>query len=200
MKRPYPNLSKELEKLGEEINEVVPRYISISGIFPSSVLDSIKKLPGIESVESTKDRYRYVVSVLQTLRWVIRILMVGVSIALFTGLIHLSKMNAYLHQEALNLLRFWGASRSVLLLPGMISGLVVGILGGGIAWGGWATLGMSLARHVRSLSTLFKTLPLNSPYTAIALLIAGGVMGQMAGTLGAYMATRSGRPGGEIGI
>ena len=200
LKKQYPDLAKELESLGEDRNQVVPRFISVSGMFPSSLSESIKRVNGVESVESSKDRYKYVIGILQTLRWVLRILIGGVSLSLLTGLIHLSKMNAYLHQEALSLLKFWGASRAVLVLPGMFSGLLVGILGGALAYGGWATVGLSLARHVRSLSSLLKTLPVSEPHAAVILILVGGAMGQLAGTLGAFMATRPVEPGGEVGI
>lgn len=182
----YPDLSRELEDLGQETNQIVPRYVSISGILPDSAIEKIKVIPGIEHAESSKDRYHHIVGAFSALRWVARILMAGICLALLTGLIHLSRMNAYLHKDALSLLHFWGAGSATLASPSILSGISVGLLGGVIAWSGWITIGVWLARHVRSISTILKGMPPVHPHLAFALLVLGAIIGLFAGALGSF--------------
>ena len=42
LKEAYPDLSRELEDLGPEMDTVVPRYVSVSGMLPSQGLERIK--------------------------------------------------------------------------------------------------------------------------------------------------------------
>ncbi|MGZ3698659.1 MAG: hypothetical protein ACXWP5_11035, partial [Bdellovibrionota bacterium] len=97
LKNHYPDLGKELEDLGSESTLVIPRYVSITGMLPDTAQEVVRGVRGVESVESSKDRYRHVVGAFSALRWVARLLMLGICLALLTGLIHLSKMNTYLH-------------------------------------------------------------------------------------------------------
>jgi cell division protein FtsX len=199
VKSQYPDLGKELEDLGQDMNQVIPRYISVSGILPDAALSKIQSVPGIEYAESSKDRYHHVVGAFAALRWVVRILMGGVGIALFTGLIHLSRMNAYLHKDALTLLRFWGAGNVTLIGPGMISGLSVGFLGGLIALSGWLTAGSWLTHHVRSLSSMLKGMPIVHASLSIQLLLMGAVVGLLAGMLGSFSDAQLGKIPGGLG-
>lgn len=196
LKGQYPDLVRELEDLGQEMIQIVPRYISISGILPETALERIRTTPGIESAESSKDRYHHIIGAFTTLRWVSRILMGGICLALLTGLIHLSRMNAYLHRDALTLLRFWGAGSGTLAAPGMISGIFVGLLGGIIASMSWITLGVWLTKHVRSLSVLLKGMPSYSTHLSISLLGFGAALGLIAGVLGSLSASHLKNEGG----
>lgn len=184
IKNQYPDLGRELEDLGQEMEQIVPRYISISGMLPDSLMEKVKNISGMEFVESSKDRHRLTVGAFSVLRWVVRILMIGIGLSLLTGLIQLSRMNAYLQSESLHLLRFWGADHPTLIIPGMVSGLLVGLLGGGIALSGWVTIGHWLIHHVRSLSIFLKGMPLVSAKFQLALLVIGALMGLLAGVLG----------------
>ncbi len=178
LKTQYPELGRELEGLGSETHQIVPRYVTLSGILPSSTLEKVKTVAGIESVESTKDRYRQVVGAFSALRWMSRILMGGICLALLTGLIHLSRLNAYLHEDALKLLQHLGASQKVLIFPGAASGFSVGLLGGLLALLAWMTVGIGLTQHVRSLSSLLKGMPSAPSNLALILLIGGAMAGQ----------------------
>ena len=117
LKNKYPELGRELEQMGNEKDFIVPSYISVSGILPNTALDEIKKLRGVDSAESSKDRYRTIVGAFSALRTISRVLMSGICLALLTGLIHLTRMNSYLQQDALALLQLWGAGKRVLSHP-----------------------------------------------------------------------------------
>jgi cell division protein FtsX len=184
LKEPYPELSRELEDLGAEMETVVPRYVSVSGVLPAQALEAIKSVPGIEAAETSKDRYAQVVGAFVTLRWVAKLLIVGVCFALLTGLIHLSRMNAFMHREVLQVLRLWGGGPGILRAPSMLSGGLVGVLGGAIASLGWLSLGGTLALHVRSLSPVLRDLPRASGGLAFGIFFAGILIGLFAGALG----------------
>lgn len=180
----YPDLARELDTFGKELPLVVPRHISISGSLPVSALESVRSVPGIESAESSSDRHQHVVGAFRALRWVARLLIGGLALALLTGLIQLAKINGHLHQDALSVLRLWGAGPLKLRVPGMISGLGVGVLGGLIASTSWLVAGGWLARQVVALSPMFEGMPSPPVQGAFALLIAGILIGAGAGALG----------------
>lgn len=182
----YPDLARELLGLGADMKQVVPRYISATGMISAADIEKLKDVTGIESVESSHDRYRNTVGAFSTMRWIAKILMCGICFALLTGLIHLSRMNSYLHSDALTLLKFWGAGSGVLVGPGVFSGLLVGLMGGVIASFGWLSGGSWLARHVQSLSGLLREMPSLRFDLAFVLLVSGAIIGIIAGFLGSF--------------
>ncbi len=184
LKDSYPELVRDLEDLGQEMSQIVPRYVSISGVLPESMVEAVRKIPGIESAETSGDRFRPIVGAFSALRWVARVIMVGICFALFTGLIHLARMNGYLHREALGILRLWGASTMSLMAPGLISGVLVGIFGGLIAALGWLTFGARLGFQIRLLSPILRGLPPFSTQMSWVLLLMGAALGLLAGALG----------------
>lgn len=190
LKKPYPELSRDLDNLGADMYQVIPRYISISGILPEWALQTIKKISGVENAESSKDRYRQIVSVFLVLRWVARILMVGILLALLTGLIHLSRTNAYLHRDSLSILKFLGGGSVVLLAPGIFSALLVGLMGGTFASGSWITFGVWLANHIRGLSPFLKNMPPAHAQMGVFLFCFGALSGAVSGLFGTWLASQ----------
>ncbi len=182
MKDRDPNLGRELEDLGDEMKQVVPRYVTITGVFSDNVLEKVKSVPGVESTESSKNRYRHIVGAFGTLRTLAQFLAGGICIALLTGLIHLAKMNSYLHRDALDLLKFWGAGDAALKVPGMASGFFVGLLGGLLACSCWFAAGNWMIHHVRTLSPMLAGIP--SLSMGLPLLLIGGSLGFLAGAFG----------------
>lgn len=199
IKGTYPELVRDLEDLGQEMNQIVPRYVSITGVFPEAQLEQIRKLSGVESAESSGDRSRPIVGAFSALRWLARLMMVGICFALFTGLLHLARMNGYLHQDALGILRLWGADSLALLTPGLISGVMVGALGGLLAAAGWVSIGATLGRHLRTLSPVLKTLPPFSIAIASDLVLVGMVLGLIAGLVGSFSGLGASRQEGVSG-
>ena len=95
----YPELARELEDLGSEMQTVIPRYVSISGILPANTVGEIRQIQGVQSAESSTDRFQNVIGAFRALKWIATMLTLGLALALTTGLIHLGRTNAYLHQE-----------------------------------------------------------------------------------------------------
>lgn len=187
LKSSYPDLGGELEDLGAELTTIVPRYVSISGFFNDNAIGAVRGVQGIESAETSKDRYQHVLGAFSTLRWVARLLALGLCLALLTGLIHLSRMNSFLHREIVALLRLWGGHEVTLRFPGILSGLAVGLAGGLMAGVGWLTGGAWLARHIRSLSPLLREMPSLPVQFAFLLFAAGCSIGLMAGLFGTLL-------------
>jgi cell division protein FtsX len=184
LKGPYPELGRELEDLGSEMSAVVPRYVSVSGLLGEQSLRRIKGVQGIESAESSKDRYAPVLGAFKALRWVARLFVAGLAFALLIGLIHLARTNSYLHREAHAILKQWGADELLVRLPGMLSAMLVGLGGGVIALIGWLTAGAWLVRQLHGLSPMLVSLPQPSATFAVALLLSGLLVGMFAGAVG----------------
>lgn len=180
----YPELSRELEDLGPEMTAVVPRYVSVTGLLGEAALERVRAVPGVESAESSRDRYARVVGAFLALRWVARLLVAGAALALLTGLIHLSRLNAYMHRETLTILKLWGASATEMRAPAMISGALVGAMGGLGAGAGWLLAGHDLSEQIRSLSPMLLGLPPASASLALGLVAVGVLIGICAGALG----------------
>jgi cell division protein FtsX len=183
LRGPYPELSHDLEELGPDATSVVPRYATISGVLPATAVEKVRSVTGVESAETSRDRYKHVVGAFRALRWVARLLAGGLLLALLTGLVHLARMNSYLHEDAIRLLKLWGAGDWTLRAPAILSATGVGLLGGVLACAGWASGGAWLARHVRTLSPILEAMPVASASTATTLLLAGVAVGIMAGML-----------------
>ncbi len=184
IKQTYPDLGRELEELGPETSAIVPRYVSISGLMIDSALDKIRAIPGIESADSSRDRNRSVIGAFVTLRWVAKVLSAGLCLALLTGLIHLARTNSYIHRDAVSLLRLLGSDGFQLQLPGILSGVCVGALGGVLALAGWLSAGLWLSTQVKHLSPVLRSMPAANPLHGMVLLILGVTIGLMAGLIG----------------
>jgi cell division protein FtsX len=179
----YPDLAKDIEDLGSDATPLVPRYVSVVGILEAQALERIRAVSGVESAESSKDRYHNVLGAFAALRWIARLLIAGLCLALFTGLIHLARTNAYIHREATALMRLLGGDGFLLQAPGVLSGLSVGMLGGIFATGAWVSTGIWLSHHVRNLSPLLREMPALNPAFAMVLFLAGALIGLGAGTI-----------------
>lgn len=194
LKAHYPDLSRELEELGTEMTSVVPRYVSIAGLLNDRTLSEIRTVPGVESAESSRDRFQGVIGAFSALRWVAKLLVLGLAFALLIGLVHLARMNAYVHRDAVALLRLWGAHSATLRVPGVLSALVAGLAGGAIAWFGWITAASWLAGQIRSLSPVLNGLPAAQPALGVSLIAAGAMIGLAAGLFGGTASGRASEP------
>lgn len=180
----YPDLARELENISADSTAMIPRYVSISGTFDESAVPRLKSIAGIESVESSKDRYQQIIGAFIALRWMATLLGAGLLIAMLTGLFQLSRMNGHLHRETRSLLNLWGAGPLTIRIPQIGSSLIVGILGGLTAAFSWNTFGTLLARQVRLLSPLLSEMPIPSTLMIVLMVGGGTVLGLLSGILG----------------
>lgn len=179
----YPELSRELESLGEEANHLIPRYVSISGVFEDQTVQAIRGMFGVESIETSKDRYQNIVGAFQALRWVSRLMIAGLGLALLTGLVHLVRTNRSVQVEAMTLLRLWGANEWMIRLPSILSACWVGVLGGVVSGVIWHFFGAQIAAQIKSLSPMLGAMPLPHFYTEWLLGFFGTFLGLISGIL-----------------
>jgi len=192
LRESFPDLASQLEGLSpEEVPFIVPRTLSIQGVFAEGrddrILDEVRKLPGVESAESSRDRYSGVVGTFRALRWLTGFVILGLLLTTFTGLVHLGRLNAHLHQDALSVFRLWGAGPTLLRAPAMLSGLSVGFLGGVLALVGWSLTGERLVEILRALSPILRDLA--SPphiWVGLALWSIACAIGWLAGLFGSF--------------
>jgi cell division protein FtsX len=177
------NLAHELEDLGPESNAIIPRYVTLNGTLNNLDADKFKLMKGVEQIDSSKDRNKNVVAAYGVLNNLIRFLIIGVFFALLTGLIHLTRMNSQLHEDAVSLMKQWGAGLFETRLPTFISGLSVGIVGGMLALLSWIVMGPKLIGFVKALSIHFNGVPTESNSMGVILLMIGLILGVLSGVL-----------------
>jgi len=194
LKGDYPDLSRELEDLGPELSTVVPRYVSVSGILPDSSLGYVRALQGVQAAESSTDRFQSVIGAFRALKWVAGLLTLGLGLALVTGLIHLGRTNAYLQQDAFAWMKLMGAGRNELRVPSLLSGLIVGLIGGVLASLVWISAGEWMANHIRALSPVLRYMTGLQPAHASFLVAFGVLFGALSG-----VAATPSRNGARIG-
>ncbi len=183
LKGNYPELAKELEGLGGEMQSLIPRYISASGVFAPDAGEQLRKVPGVESVETSRERYKPIAGAFTALRKLALLLALGLGVALATGLVHLARMNGQLLSESLGILRLWGASAGALRVPALVSGASVGALGGVVAGGLWLFAGAFLSANLGAFSPLLQQIPAPTAWSALWVAGAGVFSGALAGTL-----------------
>lgn len=184
IKKTDHELYEELNVLGDEIPSLVPRYVSLTGLVNDRFINELKSLEGVESVETSKDRNRAAVGAFSTLRWISRVLLVGVLFSLLIGLIHLSRSNSYLQRDSILILKSWGADESIARLPSVLSGFSVGFLGGLLAMIGWWSLHHWVVAKTLTLSPFLSEMTAPALYVGFIFIILGSVLGSIAGWLG----------------
>ncbi len=176
-------LAGELEQLeGSLLASLVPRYLTLAGFFSQAILDQIRQIPGIESLDHQKNLHQELAKSLGALKKILQMMLLGLLFALAIGLFHWCQMNGALHQEALAILQLWGAGKRTLLAPDFLSGALMGGLGGCLAWAGFLALGMGVLQHLKKISPLLEVLPLQAPQPWVIPLglLLGGVAGLMS--------------------
>lgn len=179
----YPELAREVQSFGAETHQLVPRHISITGVFGDSASEKLSQIAGVESVETSKDRHIQVVSGFKAIRWVARVLVVGLAFALLSALVYMAQLNRSLHRDVVQLMTFLGSSKRMAKAPIFLSGLWIGSLGGIAGLVLWNGCGSWLFRQMTHLSPLLKDFPQPGLSASIAVITAGILLGGFSGGL-----------------
>jgi len=190
LKSKHPVLADDLEGFGSEMSLIIPRYVSVTGYFSDSALDAIRTIKGVESAESSRDRYRPILGAFGALKGVSVLFIGGLILALLTGLLQLARMNSQMHEDVISFLRLWGSGRGAARAPGLLAGMSIGFVGGWVAFSGWILGSRWLASHIRALSPLFSDMALPRLEWAALLWIAGILLGLLSGLFVARTAER----------
>ena len=180
VKEHYPKLGQELLNLGTQMNTVVPRFISLSGVFSEEIINKIQRIQGIESVESTKQRYQHIVDSFSTIQWITRVLMFGLMAVIFSVLLHQSRIQAYQFSQTASLLSLFGAGGFLTRVPLMISGLLTGLIGGLFAAVIWFQFGSWFSEQIIHFAPIFQRLSLPSSLFGVYVLLLGVMIGLAA--------------------
>ncbi|MBN22566.1 MAG: hypothetical protein CL678_14885 [Bdellovibrionaceae bacterium] len=171
MKANNSSLIQELSYFGEEMDELIPRYIYMNGVFTPSMKNFIQSLVEVESVDSTGDRYQ---STIQTFLILERFSVAAVLILFLTIasiLFHLMKTNANLLKDSISMVRLMGGSYFQSRIPGLVTGGLIGLFSGLTAGILWIYAGGAFYRLVRELSPAFQMLP--GPPVEVSLILVG---------------------------
>jgi cell division protein FtsX len=184
IKTHYPDLGIELEGMGSEVKGLLPKYVSIAGSIDDDTLIKIRSVNGVESVDTSQERYALLVGAFRALSKISYWLAVALGIALMTGLFQLSRTHQALQAESIQLLRLWGASPIVQMAPAMISGTLVGAFGGILAGLCWWGISRNLGLQLSELSPYLRDIGTPAPQFALILLGVGVLSGAISGLLG----------------
>lgn len=180
----YPDLVQELKNLGEDKNQVVPRYVSISGRFSGIQTGDLKKIPGVEWVESSEHRLKPLIGSFLTAQWGARILVGALLVAMIVMLLHFREVNAISLQDVEEIVSLWGGSRLHQEFPSLFSGALVGFLGGVLALGLWILMTIETKNRLTDLGPILSELKAPHPNIAILLLLGGVMLGLLSNLFG----------------
>jgi cell division protein FtsX len=184
-------LREQLQALDTEI-QLIPRFIALGGVFSRAILDQIKALPEVDSVESLKDRSS-AAGAFVMLRWILRVLLVGIFCVLSLGFFQIAQMNASFYRDCLDILAFWGGAQKILFVPGVFSSFLVGLLGGLFALVVWWVGSCFVLQHGAffMLKGIFVLEPRLVGISSVFLCCLGGLMGMIAGVLSSWTQIRN---------
>lgn len=184
LKQSYPQLSDEIAQLGPEMKTAVPKFVSIAGLIPASQVEHVRGIKGIESVEISQNKLRSAAGPFQTLRLFSKIIMIGLCLAWFCGILLLGRMVRGLHLDTMQMMDLLGASHFEKRIPSLLSGSMIGLVSGVIASIGWIWAAPLLIKSLRSFSPALIGMNTPSPVLAGAIFVVCLLMGSWVGLSG----------------
>ena len=183
------------DRLWEGIDETVFRHrfiIHLNDITAmSETKEELEKIPGIARVRAEieyADSFITIRNIVSIVSLVLTAILVFVSFFIMSNTI---KLTTYGRREEIAIMKMVGATNSFIRLPFVVEGLVLGILGGGLAflaeWGIYTVLTSKL------MGTLTGSLLVLVPFKSVAiiLLISYLAIGILIGAFGGVSAIRN---------
>lgn len=187
LKDSHPGLHRELQGLGEEARSLVPRAVHATGYFEedamASAVASVRKISGVDSVETTETRAAVLAPAVRVLQWLVRFIGLGVATAWILAWLALARSHAAGLAGVLSPLRLWGAGTWTSRAPGILSGLWVGIPAGLIAAAIHLLVVVPVLGRLSATSSLFEVVNLPGLGGAAALFLTSVLAGASAGAL-----------------
>ncbi len=190
MNKLYPDLGEELYQLGSEYESIIPQYVSIEKRLPKRIIKQIKNAEGVELVEKSSDEFLNSLGAFESIRGVILVLLVGLSLTWIILNLYLSRMNSHLQLDFVQFLKLWGAENWLARVPPMISGGVVGLIGSLLAAIALVVLRSQIDGLVQGLSPALNLFQMSVTLESIATLFGVGVIG---GALLGWLGSRTPR-------
>lgn len=191
IKSGYPELARELEALGPEMNTIVPKYVSVSGVVGEELTEKIRAMVGVESLETSKDRFAQIVGSVRSIQKFLDVMLLGILLALLVGLVQASRAQTAIQSDAIRLMNLLGVQPTTVWCMRLLSSVTVGLLGGLLAAGLWVGVSGHLMTQILQVSDLLRESflkvganPLRLSVEGSFMLIAsGGLLGLVAGIL-----------------
>lgn len=183
------------EELMEGIDEEVFRHRFVIQLFDLSAMadteDSISKVDGIVNVNAPidyADKFVSVRNVISIVSLVLIVILVFVSLFIMSNTI---KLATFGRREEIGIMKMVGASNGFIRCPFIIEGLILGILGGGLAflaqWGLYEALEAKIAQ---SLAISFiEIIPFTQLWPIVLVVFLG--VGIIVGAFGGAIAIRN---------
>ncbi|MBP2033496.1 cell division transport system permease protein [Clostridium algifaecis] len=118
---------------GLEKNNPLPNSYIIKVTTPevvSKVVDNIKNMDGIDSIQDGKGIVDKIISITRTIKWVgtvILVILIGVSLFLIGNTI---KLTVYSRRKEIGIMKYIGATDWFIRWPFIIEGMMIGLIGG----------------------------------------------------------------------
>lgn len=187
--------SKFDDYVKEGIDEQVFRHrfvIHLADIaFMADTKADLERIPGVADVlarQDYADAFVTIRNIVSVVSLVLTVILVFVSVFIMTNTI---KLATFGRREEIAIMKMVGATNAFIRLPFVVEGLVLGILGGGLAYlVQWGLYGLLTGRLMGTLTSSFITMV---PFRQVALpiLIVYLGLGVVVGVFGALNAIRN---------
>lgn len=187
--------SKFDDYVKEGIDEQVFRHrfvIHLADIaFMADTKAALERIPGVADVlarQDYADAFVTIRNIVSVVSLVLTVILVFVSVFIMTNTI---KLATFGRREEIAIMKMVGATNGFIRLPFVVEGLVLGILGGGLAYlVQWGLYGLLTGRLMGTLTSSFITMV---PFRQVALpiLIVYLGLGVVVGVFGALNAIRN---------
>lgn len=181
LEKSYPDLAREVASLGNDSKQIAPQYVSIRGSLSATQLEGLKKIPGVESVDSSIERFQPIQESLVATRWITRAFLAAVLVGLLTLLLIMARLNHPVHAEAFRLIEQLGGTRLQAKFPQVANQTLLGIAGGGFAAVAWLASQPWIVEKIHAFSPYLRELPPAPPTAAVAMVAVGAVFGWLTG-------------------
>jgi len=182
----YPNLRKELLTLGNEVNSVLPKFVSVSGDIPQSVISSIESIPLVSHVETSVDRYKPIIKLFSLIKvasgWVSITLLFVFLASLFLLLV----INRSYYSKAIEVFQQMGGDGLINSLPGIFSGASTGFLAGLISGVLWIFTFPFISKTIISVSPLLSDIALPLYSVAFYQIVIATLLGSVVGLFSSF--------------
>lgn len=179
----YPELAREVQALGADAEWVTPRFFTLKGAVSDSTIEELKKIPGIEGIESSDKKVHPVTQSLKAIFWVSRLFTAGLGLAFVTLLFLIARLNRQCQSEVASMIRQWGGTRLQMRLPQIWNQFFLACSAAVLSIAAWIYCQPLLMRHMGALSPYLRELKLQPPIKMLAVAFSAALFGWVSGWL-----------------
>lgn len=174
-------LAKQIQGMGAEMNNLLPRYVTLQGRVSAEQLRKIDAIAGVERIESSRDRYRPVIESFASIKRIVLSAEAGFALIIFLIIAYIAQVNAHLQRDVAALLKHWGATPFQARLPTLLScgftGLITGVLAAAI----WMLMQPIVLMQIRGFSPVFASVDGATAVTGFMIVASATALATLAG-------------------